>query len=488
MFLQSMIETLFPAKRQPTEKETNLQVNNRIAEMLKANPEKLAEFETAYKAAALTDETPSDNLFEINSRQASAMARTKAIPENIDETYVNDILHRATDELTSETQVIAVTNGMAKREDLPVLPAAKEPITNAELNCIPQSIRPQVTGNLMKIDTPNMSCKTLLPLYEKAVCTKDPKIAKQAYQQFRQGLDILDLDPITYQMLSKNQNSMGYWLPKITQAVAQHEFFKIPETRIAKVPMPILQLARIDYESLTPATLKIVDDWAMKAFQLDTSKTYFIKTGTFSSKFDFRNAKVKGEKEVRELGEYLLFIQHQACLMAGPLSQPTIYGVSTTNEWVVREYIEDAENNPCIYKGLPLHTEYRVFVDFDTKEILGINPYWDPDIMKKRFSQGDDANSPHQRHDYIIYKMHEQTLMDRYNKNKDLVLRHIEELLPDTNLSGQWSIDIMQNKDDFWLIDMATADTSALTKCIPQGKLKVTPENWIPAILDTTDK
>ena len=49
--------------------------------------------------------------------------------------------------------------------------------------------------------------------------------------------------------------------------------------------------------------------------------------------------------------------------MAGPLSFPCIYGVSTTNEWVVREFIPDKEGNPCIYHGLPLHTEYRVFVD-----------------------------------------------------------------------------------------------------------------------------
>ena len=41
-------------------------------------------------------------------------------------------------------------------------------------------------------------------------------------------------------------------------------------------------------------------------------KEYFIKTGTYSSKFDFRNARVSGPKEVRELGEYLLFIHFHA--------------------------------------------------------------------------------------------------------------------------------------------------------------------------------
>ena len=234
--------------------------------------------------------------------------------------------------------------------------------------------------------------------------------------------------------------------------------------------------------SLTPTTLQIVDNWAMQAFELDESKTYFIKTGTYSSKFDFRNAKVTGAKEVRELGEYLLFIHFQALQMASPLSKPTIYGACTTTEWVVREYIEDKENNPCIYHGLPLHTEYRVFVDFDTDEILGINPYWDPEVMKTRFANGSDADTNDMKHDYIIYRAHEETLMSRYEENKGKVLEHIQNMLPDVSLEGQWSVDIMQNGDDFWIIDMATADTSALSSCVPAGKLKKSPEDWLPKL------
>lgn len=283
-------------------------------------------------------------------------------------------------------------------------------------------------------------------------------------------------------MLGMNPNAMSRWLPPIACAVNKHGFFKIPETRIAKAPAPILQLSRIGYETLTPSTLKIVDEWAMKAFDLDVTKSYFVKTGTYSSKFDFRNAKVSGEKEVRELGEYLLYIQSQATVMASPLSSPCIYGASTTNEWCVREFIEDKENNPCIYKGMPLHTEYRVFVDFDTQEIFGVMPYWEPDTMKKRFSQESDASSPHQRHDYIVYKMHEDTLMQRFHDNKYIVETEIKKLLPDVDLIGQWSIDVMQNGDDFWLIDMATVHTSTLNQCIPKNKMKLPPENWIPQL------
>lgn len=123
-----------------------------------------------------------------------------------------------------------------------------------------------------------------------------------------------------------------------------------------------------------PTTIQIVDAWAHRVFRLDDAKDYFVKTGTYSSKFDFRNCHIHGEKEVQELGEYLLYIHFQALQMADPLSKPRIYGVSTTNEWVVREFIPDLENNPCIYHGLPLHTEYRVFADCDTKDVIGISP------------------------------------------------------------------------------------------------------------------
>ena len=152
-----------------------------------------------------------------------------------------------------------------------------------------------------------------------------------------------------------------------------------------RVPITLLQTSRMEYSTLTATTLQIVDRYCQCVFGLDFQKDYFVKTGVFSSKFDFRNAHVQGEKEVKELGEYLLFISNQASQLAS-LMHGT-YGAATTNVWAVRDYIHDVENNPCIYKGLPLHTEYRVFVDFDTDEILGISPYWRSDIMEKRFSR-----------------------------------------------------------------------------------------------------
>ena len=137
--------------------------------------------------------------------------------------------------------------------------------------------------------------------------------------------------------------------------------------------------------SLTPSTLCIVYEFCQKFFGLDPEKEYFIKIGTYSSKFDFRNAHVSGEKEVRELGEYLLFIHFQALCMAhydlSCRNQPCVYGVSTTTEWVVREYIQPKPGAKEIYFGLPLRPEYRIFVDFDFDYHKLAERTWDNEIL-----------------------------------------------------------------------------------------------------------
>ena len=210
--------------------------------------------------------------------------------------------------------------------------------------------------------------------------------------------------------------------------------------------------------------------------------------------FDFRNAKVTTPSEVMEIGQYLLFIHSQALAMAhydlskpqpNDKPQPSIYGVSTTNEWCVREYIEDKENIPCIYHGMPLHTEYRAFIDFDTDELLGIFPYWDSDLMKTRFSKGPDANTADMKHDYIIYCKEEDRLQKTFDANVDKVSQALIKMIPDIDLNGQWSLDIMQNGDDFWLIDMAPAYFSALKNKLRYA-INKPEEDWLPNLSQIT--
>lgn len=457
-----------------------------VAGLLCVSPEALAAFEEAYKVHALSQE--SNDFFAVNSRQAAAEKHAIEAPiHSTPEAALDaskDLEMRIVDELLSQTATYAYDGKNVMCRNQVTLPGGCGPVENSDINALPEELRPQLSGNLMKVDICEPSYPHLLWFYERSKTAKTPRGRQEAYHRFRQGLDILDLDPVTYEIIGTNPNSMGFWFPKLVDACRDLDFFKVPATTIAKVPLSLLQLTRQEYRELTQVTLNIVDRWASRAFGLDPNKEYFIKTGTYSSKFDFRNAHVHGADEVRELGEYLLFIHYQALQMASPLCTPCIYGVSTTNEWVVREFIPDKENNPCIYKGLPLHTEYRVFVDCDTDAVIGIAPYWEPETMKQRFGHESDADSPHQIHDYIIYKAHEETLMRRYNENKDAVAANIESLLPYLDLQGQWSIDIMQNGDGFWIIDMALAENSAFYNYVPEHLRSPSPENWIPQLPD----
>lgn len=487
------LSRLFGIKKTDTDNQASnpdqIISRDKIAEILKTSPEALAAFEAAYAAGPLA-EIQDDDLFSVNSRQAAQRANalnssdfTTISAKDVER--ADDMTNRIVNGLLAKTAFYEYSRmaGQSRQPQIKALPAAR-PITNEDINALPAKLRPQLTENLMMADIDPSASYSALTMYDMYMDETKPSHARKvAYDMFRQGLDILDLNPLLYEIIGTNKNSMGYWLPKLADAVTGQDFFKIPATRIVKVPMPLLQLTRQDYFALTPTTKQIVDQWAYEAFKLDDNQSYFIKTGTYSSKFDFRNAKVTGKNEVRELGEYLLYIHFQAIQMASPLSTPSIYGASTTNEWVVREFIEDKEENPCIYKGMPLHTEYRVFIDCDTDEILGAAPYWEPDTMKSRFSQQSDADSPHQIHDYVIYKAHEDKLMARYHENLDTVLAHVREILPSIDLPGQWSLDIMQNGDDFWLIDMALAETSAFYEnAVPAELRRPTPENWIPKL------
>lgn len=463
-----------------------------MAEFLKSSPEAMQQFEKVYREQVLSTED-TENFFQTNSRQAAEMRRiidtgnladpsvSLADPSVSDPGYLANLVDRIVAELVADTPIYTYDGVSGSYAQFPALLESTPPVTNEDLKKVPLNMRPELAGGLMKVDFPDPSYPNVLSALAQFVSgeTETDRIA--GYNLFRQGLDILDLDDVLYEIIGTNKNSMGFWLPKLVDAATGTGFFQIPKTTVARVPLPMLQLTRVDCANLT--TIQIVDRWAQKVFALSEQKNYFIKTGTYSSKFDFRNAKVTGAKEVRELGEYLLFIHHQALQMASSLASPCIYGASTTNEWVVREFIEDKENNPTIYKGLPLHTEYRVFVDCDTDKVIGIAPYWEPETMLTRFGSMADADDPHNIHDFIVYKSHEGTLMRRFKENAEQVTREIEKILPALDLPGQWSIDVMQNGDDFWIIDMAAAASSAFfEKYVPDALKAAPPPGWLPGL------
>lgn len=68
----------------------------------------------------------------------------------------------------------------------------------------------------------------------------------------------------------------------------------------------------------------------------------------------------------------------------------------------------------------------------------------------------------------------------RYDDSVRMILDEIKKILPAVELVGQWSIDVMQNGNDFYIIDMALAENSALNDCVPRNKLRAYPQQWLP--------
>ncbi len=423
-----------------------------IVELFKNNEQQFNKFEDFYKNNVLTE--ISDNYFEINSRQAS------------EDITVNDcgidyeLVNRIVNELVDGTELIEI-----KDNNLIVktLKCEFEPIKDlSSLEKIDKNKQVQFTKNLTKYDIPQYDSIELLL-----------SLAKMNYDMFRGALETLDISPVLYQILSCNKNSIGYWLPKIVGI----SDFKISNTKIIKVPLSLLQLGRVfEYNQITPTTFEIINRYCQKVFELDLNKSYFIKNGVYSSKFDFRNAKVTTPKEVKELGQYLFYIHQQACQMANLLNNVSIYGCGTTNEWVVREYIESPVKEK-IYMGLPLNTEYRIFVDFDRKTILSSNQYWDKEVMIERFKEN---RNRHDIHDMITFNMASERLEKTYNENIHKVKGMVQELLYNNiEMKGQWSIDIMQVENEFYLIDMALAENSYYYDRIPKELRKPMKEDWL---------
>ena len=70
----------------------------------------------------------------------------------------------------------------------------------------------------------NDTSPTLLWFVKEMQKTTDPVRYKALYNHFRQGLDILDLDGIAYEMLGMNPNAMSHWLPELIRANDAHGF------------------------------------------------------------------------------------------------------------------------------------------------------------------------------------------------------------------------------------------------------------------------
>jgi hypothetical protein len=244
----------------------------------------------------------------------------------------------------------------------------------------------------------------------------------------------------------ENLENMSYWLPKIqSSSTKDNSILRIPKTKIIPLNYEMWKWLRSD--KYTPE--KIHEFNILLSNGLDNfmeNETLFMKTGTFSNKFKFSDTAVSNRNNI---GEQLLDIYYASMMV----------GADNSSEVVVREMVVDKENRLRIYDGMPLHTEFRVFYDYDAKEVIGVANYWHPEVMEKGLRNDDLVN----------YQIEKENIVSDFNQYKLIIAEEVKFFMEGvTELNGRWSIDIMKNDTDFWLIDMARMERSALTQHIEQ--------------------
>ena len=129
---------------------------------------------------------------------------------------------------------------------------------------------------------------------------------------------------------------------------------------------------------------------------------------------------------------------------------------------VIREYIEPKMWFGEIYNGMPMRVEFRVFYDFETKDVMGVMNYWNYDYCKGHLTQKDDE----------IFKKASEKINAIFDLNKDYVSNYVKEKLKNVrHMRGQWSLDFMLNnsdiENDLYFIDAAIAQQSAYYEELP---------------------
>ena len=245
-----------------------------------------------------------------------------------------------------------------------------------------------------------------------------------------------------YEASKVNPENMSYWLTKIEASTTKGQsILQVPATKIVEIPYEWWKWLQSD--NYTDEKTKEFNDFLLEGMgSFVPDKTLFMKTGIFSNKFDFRLTVVEDRENI---GNQFLDIYY-ASMCLGP---------DNTNEAVFREMVADTEGRETIYNGMPLHTEFRVFYDFDAKEIVGVANYWHPDEMNRYLSPEDKLN----------YNKEEEKIVSDFDNHKKEVAEEVKKFMDGvTDLSGKWSVDVMKNGEDFWLIDMARMERSALVK------------------------
>lgn len=259
--------------------------------------------------------------------------------------------------------------------------------------------------------------------------------------------ELLEIEKEDYKRKKSDVNNFSYWYPKIKDCG-----FKTPESIVIPLSFEWYQWLNSDHytkERINEFKEHIIKN--LEKLNFNYQRDLFIKNNDFSNKFSFGDCKVT---DISKIGEQFLNLSYAGLCV----------GAGGSTEIVVREFISNKKgeqgNKPTIYQGMPLNTEYRIFYDFDKNNVVSICNYWDPETMKKSLKNTPDGD---------VFKSYENILVNDFEKHKkellELAKKHLKNV---TNIKGIWSVDFMYINDEFYLIDMATAETSYYRETIKE--------------------
>lgn len=253
--------------------------------------------------------------------------------------------------------------------------------------------------------------------------------------------------------LRADPNNMSHWLPAIVPTDGEDRKLRIPKTVIVQVPDEVCQSFFMERDGDKERIIQFVKEQAMpKAKDAGIYPGIFMKNGGFSDKYRF-DLCTPGPDETR-MALNLIDMNYDALC----------FGADGITEVCVRELIPHNEKTtPCIYHGMPLRPEFRVFYDFDKHQPLYAANYWDWDYCHDSICR--DYT------DKIVYETYYSQLLGQYNTHKDTVMEMVAADMKNvTGLKGIWSADVLlcepqeewqRGYEGFWLIDMAIGPRSA---------------------------
>lgn len=242
------------------------------------------------------------------------------------------------------------------------------------------------------------------------------------------AIELTDEEVRIYNVIKDFEMNMSQWFLKIKDCG-----IKVPETEIFILPAKIFW----GFASETKEGLKATEEFInyVVANKMLDGKKYFIKNGCYSGKFNFSNCIV----DSTDIADKFMDINYESmCLETGG-----------ETEIVLRDVIPTEKYLTTMYNGMPIRPEFRVFYDFDKRKALYSANYWDYNALKTKIHNEKDLEALESVH---------LTIDKKYRDFEDKALETVAEHFEKVDMKGIWSVDLLlDDNDEFWLIDMAVA-------------------------------